>query len=319
MNHTNSPLDMQQCADAWKAIGQAKRITLLTHRNPDGDAMGSCAALSAFLKHHHKQVETIYPNKPDFPGQLQPDPVRINEHSFDPDLLVVCDTANYDRLYFPSDFQHKPLINIDHHVSNSIEGTYNFVNASCSSTCELLYDILRTWNASALTVLVADSLLSGIVDDTQLFQVPSSTSKTLRVVADLMDAGASLSKRTEELITDQNPASIKLWAHILASIIITPSGQCAWAQVTRKDLAMLGVTPAHLTGFNNFLARISGVDITLLFYETEDGMTKVSLRSKRADVNKLAAPFGGGGHIHAAGIRSDQPIDVLVRKLTAAL
>lgn len=304
-------------ADAWQAINQSQTIILLTHRNPDEDGMGACATLSSLLQQRAKRVETIYPNKPDFQSPLQVGPVSINQHSFIPDLIIACDTANYERLYFPAEFKQKPLINIDHHISNSIKGCYNFVDASYSSTCELLYDILVAWDTSIITPHAAECLLSGIIYDTQIFQIPSTTSRTLHTAADLMDAGACLSDRITDIMSDQNPASIKLWATVLASITITPNGRCAWAKVTRQDIEKCGSTPAHLAGFNNFLARISGIDVTLLFYETEDGMTKVSLRSKQTDVNKVAALFGGGGHTHAAGIRSSKPINELARELVA--
>lgn len=314
----NNLFSLDQIIRAWKLFAQANTITLLTHSRPDADGISACAALSYVACIMGKSVETIYPTKSELPIKRHGANVRINTHTLTPDLLIVCDTANYERFYYPQEFHEIPLINIDHHISNSINGTINFIKPESSSTCEMLTIILETWNSSWFDSYLAECLLMGILYDTQIFRIPSTTAETLRVAAMLMEYGASLFNLKTELLSHKNPAIISLWAKVLKSIEIIPEINTAIAHV-KKEYMVDNCAPSSLIGFNNFLSEISDVDVTLLIYDAEDGTTKVSLRSKVADVNALAHVYGGGGHKHASGIATDEKpkkvIDTLIRKL----
>ena len=144
--------DPKVVAAAWELIKKSSKITLLAHYKPDGDTVSACAALDIILRRLGKTVETVYPTTPEFNFKRQPEKVFINEHSQTPDLLIACDTANFDRLYFPEAFQTIPLINIDHHVSNTIDGVYNFIDPDSSSACEILYSLLLAWDETAIEV-----------------------------------------------------------------------------------------------------------------------------------------------------------------------
>ena len=122
-----------------------------------------------------------------------------------------------------------------------------------------------------------------------------------------------------ELLVNKDPKIIALWGKVLSNIKVTKSGKAVWACITQQDLKKYKVKISSLVGFNNFLSQICGVDMTLLFYQIEFGKTKVSLRSKKTDVNKLAAKFGGGGHKNAAGIMSDKPMKQLIKEITSKL
>ena len=228
----------------------------------------------------------------------------------------MCDTANYDRLYYPDSFKTIPSINIDHHISNSIQATVNIVTDQVSSTCELLYFLMNSWQPNALTSYVAECLLFGILYDTQTFYTHSTHPDTLRVAADLIDLGADLFQLQVELLCNKKPETIKLWGKFLSNVTISSSGNAAWSSIKQNDLKALGVDVTAFVGFSNFLAQLSDVDITIVFTEIENGKTKVSMRSKKADVNRIAGLFGGGGHKNAAGILSDRPIDQLINELT---
>ena len=301
---------------AWQMMQDAQTITLLTHRNPDGDGVSSCAALSLLLEKHGKKTETVYPSKLEFTVTRQPKNVLINTHTFVPDLIIACDTASYDRLYYPDEFKTIPMINIDHHVSNSVNGTINLVIGGAASTCELIYDLMLQWDATALSKTMVEALLFGLLDDTQVFYTTSTTADTLRTAAELIDRGANLFQLHTELLQNKNPKIIEYWGHVLSNVAYSDSGHAAWAVVRQSDLKSRGLTLSSLVGLSNFLAQISGTDITALFYEDEEGNTKVSLRSKKADVNALAGKFGGGGHVNASGILLDKPIDDVVAQVT---
>lgn len=302
-------------ASSWQALITAKKVTLLTHQNPDGDGISACAALAALLEGRGITVEAIYPTKSEFDIKRQPSKVLINTHSQIPDLLVNCDTANYDRLYLPEAFKNIPFMNIDHHISNKMEATYQLLQPDASSTCELLYELMLHWDAKAITPYIAQALLYGILYDTQVFQIPTHA-QTLRVAADLMDAGAELFELKQELLASKTPQMVKAWAAFLNTVELSPSQKTVWASIKQEDLKKYGLTIASLGGFNNFLAQIAGVDVMVLLYETEEGKTKVSLRSLETDVNAIAHKFGGGGHKKASGILLDKSLEAVKKDLT---
>ena len=304
----DQPIDCQAIISVRMLIQKSKTITLLTHTRPDGDGVSACTALEHILNKQNKIVETIYPCLPEFDIKRQPKNILINRHTKIPDLIILCDTANYERAYYPEVFKAVPLINIDHHISNTISGTYNFVDDAYSSTCEGLFLILEALDKTMLDAYVAECLLFGILYDSLIFQTQATTAQTLRITASLMEYGAHLYDLKTELIANKNPQIIALWGKVMSSVQITSLGNAVFAIVTQKDLRDFGLRLTSLVGFHNFLSQVSTVDITALFYETESGQIKVSLRSKMADVNQIASKFGGGGHKNAAGFLSNHSI-----------
>ncbi|MCK4650557.1 bifunctional oligoribonuclease/PAP phosphatase NrnA [Candidatus Babeliales bacterium] len=304
---------------ALKKIQKSKTITILTHLNPDGDAISSCTAMSHILEKKGKKVEVIYPSNPEFKLKRTSKNILINKHKQIPELLIILDTATHERCYFIDDFKNIPIINIDHHISNTINGTYNFVDKKTSSTCEIIFILLQNWNKNLIDKYTAECLLCGILYDSQIFHTQSTTSKTLAISAKLMSLGANLYKLKNEIISHKNPQFVKLWGKILSNIKITKKGNAAWTSITQQDLKKHNLKPTSLIGFNNFLSQIMGIDITILFYETENEKTKVSFRSKKTNVDKLASKFGGGGHKNAAGILSKKPIKTLIKEIIKLL
>ncbi len=304
----------------WQLITDAKCITLLTHYRPDGDGISACAAFESVLHElGKKNVETVYPTETEFTLTRHPKVRHIATHTQTPDVLVAFDTANPERLYLPEEFAGIPLINIDHHVSNRIDGVVNIVDAQASSACEVLYNLLEAYKSELITPYVAECLLFGIICDSQVFHTQNTQAATLRAGANLMDRGANLFALKTELLSNKNPQIIALWGHLLQTITLSKNGKAAWALLRQADLAPFGLELNSLVGFINFLAEISGVDATAIFVEVGPKETKVSLRSKQADVNAIAGQFGGGGHKNASGIRILEPFDEVVAKVTAAL
>ncbi len=317
--NNSETFNVKEILKSFDLIKNSEKITLLTHFRPDGDGISACAALENIFLKMGKKVETVYPSPPEFEFSRTPKNNYIATHKQDPDLIIVLDTANYERLYYPKEFKNKKFINIDHHISNSLNGDLNFVKANSSSTCEILFEIIKMWDKNLIDKFTAECLLFGILDDSMVFHTQSTYPSTLKISAELMELGADLYKLKTELICNKDPKIIIFWGKILSNIQISKSGQTAWAKITQKDLKDNNLTINSLIGFNNFLSQIAGVEYTLLFYQTESGQTKVSLRSKTKDVNKIAMKFGGGGHTNAAGILSDEPIDSLAGKITQKL
>lgn len=302
---------------AWQMIEAADKITLLTHFNPDGDGVSACAVFDHILINMGKKVETIYPTKLKTEIKRQPRKVLINTHEQIPDLIIICDTANYSRLYYPEDFSGIPSINIDHHVSSSITPTINFVDPHAASTCDYLYRLLMVLNPDLVDSYVANCLMYGVLYDTQNFSISSTTSMILRIGADLIDRGAEHYQLVQELMYRKSKDAIKIWGQALQGIEFNKAKTTAWTVIRQKDLKALGLTSESFAGFENFIAQLAAAQVTILFYEDEAGKSRASFRSKGIDVNAVAQKFGGGGHKFAAGLMSSEPLDTLVPKVIA--
>lgn len=311
---------------ARELIAKAQRITLLTHYNPDGDGVSACAALDELLSAQGKDVEAIYPTEPIEHLIRQPKNVCINKHKQTPDLIIATDTSVYNRLYYPDVFKGIPLINIDHHLNNEIQGTVNFVSAEASSTCELLYFLLLYWappqeqtHVPTITTYAAECLLYGILYDTQSFYNSATTPLTLRVASELIQYHNVNMFSLQQELCNKQPEMLRFWGSLLNSMSFNTSKNTAWVCITQETLKLHNLTMSATSGLSNFLAQQLAVDTTILFYELEDGSSKASLRSKTTNVNAIASLFGGGGHKYASGIKSNKPIQILVTEVVQAL
>ncbi len=310
-------IDQANVARAWEMINAAHNITLLTHYNPDGDGVSACAALDHILNKLGKSVETVYPTPLKVAIKRQPAKVLINRHEQQPDLIIMCDTANYERLYYPEQFKGVSSINIDHHISSSINPTINFVDGKAPSTCDYLYRLLFAVDEALVDKFVAECLLYGILYDTQSFSIQGTSSQVLRIAADLIDKGVEYHALAQELMFRKQFAEIKFWGDMLARVQTNASGNAVWIVVKQKDFKAAGLSLSVVAGLENFIAQLAVAQVTMLFYEDDQGKSKVSFRSKRPDVNAVAKQFGGGGHKFASGLISDEPLDSLVPKVIA--
>ena len=301
--------------DSWELIQRSEKIALLTHRNPDGDAMGSCFALDKFLKKFNKRTEIIYPTEPEFEYKRYSKQFIVDKHTQTPDLIICCDTASYERMYWPKEFEQISLINIDHHISNTIKGKFNFIEGNVSSCCELLFFILSEWDFDLINVNIAEDLLFGIMSDSQAFHTKATTSQTFRVAATLIDFGTNMFQIKNEIFSNKSSDVIKLWEFLFKRIEIDKNKKAVWSYLTQEDLKNLNLKLNAIVGFIDFLSEVSEIDVSIFFYEDEEGKSKASLRSKEYDVNKLASKFGGGGHKNAAGILSEKPLQELIKKV----
>ena len=312
-------LNENDLKNSWDLIQKSEKIALLTHRNPDGDAIGSCFALDKFLKKFDKKTEIIYPTEPEFEYKRYAKQFLVDKHSQTPDLIICCDTATFDRLYWPKEFSEIPLINIDHHISSTINGKFNFIEGDVSSASELLFFVLSEWDFESIDINIAEDLLFGIMSDSQAFHTKATTAQTFRVVANLVDLGANMFQIKNEIFSNKSSDVIKLWEFLFKRIEIDKNKKAVWSYLTQEDLKSLNLQLNATVGFINFLSEVSDIDVSMFFYETDEGESKVSLRSKEYDVNKLASKFGGGGHINAAGILSDKSLQKLIEEVVEVI
>jgi phosphoesterase RecJ-like protein len=302
------------------AIRGHERFLLTTHENPDGDALGSLLGMKLALEQLGKDVAIfIYGDAP-LPAEyafmeLDSVPRRPPEDAVERVLLAV-DCANEDRLGpDPEVLQSARLVvNIDHHHDNTRFGDANLVDAYASSTGELLRDLLAELDVE-LTPEIAEALYIALVTDTGRFQYTNTTPKSLRLAAELVEAGADLHRIFQGVYETVQFAKLKLLARALERAQVYEGGRVVVSHLLRGDFHEVGAAEPYSEGIIDYLRAVEGADMAVLIREPprETGPTRrVSLRAStdEIDVSAIARASGsGGGHRQAAGFSSEQSVD----------
>jgi phosphoesterase RecJ-like protein len=288
--------------EAKELINSAQRIFLITHVDPDGDAIGSTLALSHALRKMGKNCSLAcadpVPEAFSFlPGvQEFATPKITNE-----DLIIAADASDPNR--FGKAYEHIlslgiPILNIDHHITNTMFGTINVVRTEAAATAEIVFDLLQDWGVP-VDPLVATYLLTGIVTDTRCFSTSSTTSHTLDVAAQLMRAGASLPEIIENVFNKRELATLRLWGRILDQAKL--DDQLVWSINTLDMQNQCQAQSDDGNGIVNLLTTAREAKAAIVFKEKEKGQIRISIRSRPGvDISPIAVYFGGGGHPQAA-------------------
>jgi|GEM_PF-740662 len=244
-------------------------------------------------------------------GEIRQDDISLNFGKFNYDVLVALDSTDFDRIgsvYAEnrSALQNIPVINIDHHVTNSNFGDINVVDVSATSTCELIFSFIESLDKSFIESEVATLLLAGIISDTDRFQNGNTTPKSLTVAAQLIATGA----RRTEIITNvfkTHPVStLKLWGKILSNVKEDRQAKIVWSTVSYREIEEAGSNEGETSGvLNELLSTAPDANVILLIAERSPGFIAVSMRtnSDKVLLDKIALSFGGGGHRQAAGFK----------------
>lgn len=308
----------------WEAgvvlVRRAGRILVCAHMKPDGDAIGSLLGLAHALESAGKRVTTACADPPDealakLPGAesivLDLAPLYTPGEPLPWDLVIVVDSSGLDRLgalYERSRevFERLPVIDLDHHFTNDRFGEVNLVDSGAASATEVVTLFLERLGIRPNTA-AATCLLAGLMTDSLSFQTETTTPRSLRTAAALVEAGAPLAALAFQLFRQRPVSSALLWSQALGTLQFAAGGRIAWIEVTRPMLEAAG-SDADSNGLSGFAGSITGVDVGLSFTEAEDGKIYVGLRSHTVDVAALAAQFGGGGHKRAAGCQFTPPV-----------
>ena len=292
-------------------VGKAEHVLITSHINPDADGVSACLAFRAALAKLGKTSTIALGDPVPSSYRFLPKDVVVGSSlpGVEPDLIVVFDLGDLERLgpvYDPGLFSRVPVINVDHHVSNGRFGTVNVVDPTASATCELLYSLVQDLGVE-IDAEIATWLLMGIVADTQGFRTPSTTVRTLRIAAELMDRGASLSEILEAESGSRTLNALRLWGLVLAGV--QRQGSIVWSEITPDMLDASGASPEDLDGVINLLASVEGSDAAVLFKAINRDQIRVSVRtSARLNAAEVCAHFGGGGHARAAGCSLPPPL-----------
>jgi bifunctional oligoribonuclease and PAP phosphatase NrnA len=308
--------DLQAIADA---VREHDRFLVVTHENPDGDALGSLLATTLALRQLGKDAEMLLTGEAPLPreyhflaldGLLREEPADAVER-----VLVAVDCANADRIGpDQTPLERAPLVlDIDHHHDNTRFGNVNLIVASASSTGELLRDVFAELGVE-ITPEIAEPLYVALVTDTGRFQYSNTTPKALRLAAELVDAGADVHAVFQEVYESVEFAKLKLLARALERARVLEGGRIVVSDLVRSDFADVGAAEAYSEGIIDYLRAVEGAELAVLIREPprDSGPThRVSLRASidELDVSAIARIFGGGGHRQAAGFSSEKRSD----------
>ncbi len=299
-------------------IAASHTFIVTSHIAPDGDAVGCQLAIYSVLKRLGKSVRVISEDGVPENFAFLEGSVDVEKADGRPaDVAVVVDSAGLDRIGGVSGVVADcgRIVNIDHHRSNSLFGDLNLVDTGAGATAEIAY-VLLDMVAAPLTRGEAEALFSGIMTDTGCFRFPTTTSRTMRIAAELLDLGADPYRLASEIFWNKNVSGMRLLSKALATIETTAGGKVATMEITKAMMDDSGADHVDTEGFANYPRLIRGVLVGVLLREIEEGLFRVSLRSKESvDVNEIAHAFGGGGHRTAAGFRTRGDLEGVKRKI----
>lgn len=285
-----------------EALKSAREVVLAGHTNPDADSMGSCFAMAFALEKLGIKPYVLLEEYGEKYNVL-PGFQFVYKHSLDkiePDIFMILDCGDRYRLgKYKNAFPYVKTIVVDHHLSNKNFGDYNYIDKNASSTCELLYPLIKS--LTEMDTNIAACLYAGIVTDTGGFRFRATTPETLRIAGELMEFDFPFWEYSDKLMYRQNLVQFKAFSSIINNFVMLEDLGLVYVTVTEEQLKELNISYNDIDGVSQFLNRIEEADIAVFVYE-KGGKTKMSLRSKETDVNELASRFGGGGHKYAGGL-----------------
>ena len=303
-------------------IETAETIAVLGHIHPDGDCVGSCLAVCNYIREQYpEKVVQVYLEKP---------PVKFNYLKyFDEicqdahtgktyDLCICLDSAALDRLgefaaYLDS---AQASICLDHHVTNSGYAQENFV-LEASSASEVVYGFLDLDKISKET---AECIYTGILHDTNVFKNSNTTEHTMEVAGKMMSKGINFAKIIDESFYRKTYVQNQILGRALLESVVFLHGTCIFSVVRRRDMEFFGVESTDLDGIVDQMRITEGVEVAIFLYEIENHVFKVSMRSNNyVNVSKVAAYFGGGGHIRASGCTMNGSVHDVINNLSGQI
>lgn len=299
-------------------IANANAITILSHLNPDADTLGTALGIYALLSQDKsKRVEVVNASTA-LPLHLDflPNFTKIkHQMDYTDSLIFSCDCGSIDRLGF--DLVGRDIINIDHHRSNTRYGSINIVDADHASASQVAYALFR--ELYPIKKDAATCFYAALLSDTRYFTTTSMNEEVFNVARDLVQAGAVPNEIAYHFTQRRPLSSLRILEKALSSLSLHNEARIATLMVTKKDIEATGATVPDMEGVVDYGRSLATVEMAVFAMELDDGI-RISLRSKKADVSKVAMAFGGGGHKVAAGFTLTQfglqeSIDTILTKI----
>lgn len=307
-------------------LSKPQQFVIIPHKNPDGDAIGATLCLYHYLRQKGHNTQVIAPNDyPEFlkwmPGNeaiINFEKNTANAKEYIKNATVIC-TLDFNDLSRTGQMQSllkevsATYIMIDHHQSPSDYADIVYSDVTISSTCEMVYNFIESLGDLALmTVDMAECLYTGIMTDTGSFKYPSTTSRTHKVIADLIEKGANNTEIHNNIYDTNSAEQLRLLGVALKNLVILEEYNTAFITLSQSELDTHNFKKGDTEGFVNYGLTLKGIKFAAIFIESkEEQIIKISLRSKGDfSVNEFARKyFNGGGHTNAAGGRSEKSME----------
>ncbi|MFH0981502.1 MAG: bifunctional oligoribonuclease/PAP phosphatase NrnA [Planctomycetota bacterium] len=300
------PTEVIETLESWQ------RTVVITHVTPDADALGSmCSLAKVFSEGGGRSAKVSLPENSlsqrlAFLYDRARLPVAEPKDFAAADGFVVVDTATKSRCNLRKDLPEdwdagRPLLNIDHHASNTRFGTINWVVGDAGSSAELIYYLIKSWGRS-IDPLVASLLYAGIHTDTAGFSLPNTTKSALAAAAELVGRGADVTDLGERLCRSQRLSEFKLLRTVYANTRLAAGGRIAYSTADHREITEAGCAAADIDDQVSVPRALYGTRLAMLFTEGVRGQTRINFRGDGGlSVLELAQAFSGGGHGSAAG------------------
>lgn len=324
-------------------IKRSRSLVCFTHSKPDGDAIGSTLALARAAQLCGLQASVVYlaPFPPRFIPLLGDTHVIHESEScwsrpelLEADAIAILDTGSWNQVEGARGYIERRAsmaMLIDHHAHGNAEmAAHRHIDTAAASCCEIVAELCRLLlgvdSCRKLPVEVAEPLYLGVATDTGWFRYSNTTPHTLRLAADLIDAGAhhvTLFQMSEQ---NDQPSRLRLVTRAMANLKLLSDNRVAIIPLSKKDVEETGAQPDDTGGLSDLPNAVASVRVVATLVEVNPSLIKVSFRSKPprdseplVDVNKVAQTFGGGGHVHAAGAKLKMSLADAVAAVTKAL
>ncbi|OXA98021.1 DHH family phosphoesterase [Flavobacterium oncorhynchi] len=312
-------------------LAAPKKIVIIPHRGPDGDAMGSTLGLYHFLLKNNHQPTVIAPNDfPDFLAWLPgSETVKIFEKDTENCTKILEEaelifTLDFNALHRVGEMEHTlarltaPFIMIDHHQKPDDYAAYTYSDTSYGSTCEMVYNFISFLNKKEdIDKTIATCIYTGILTDSGSFRFPGTTGNTHRIIAELIDLGVENTQIPVLLFDNSSYSRLQLLGRALQNMKVLEEHQTSYTSLTQEELDSFNYVKGDTEGIVNYGLSIKGIVFTAIFIENKDEkIIKISFRSQGGfDVNQFARDhFNGGGHSNAAGGRSETTMEETLKK-----
>jgi bifunctional oligoribonuclease and PAP phosphatase NrnA len=338
-NVNSQTMEHLQITELNQLLATPKKITIIPHRGPDGDAMGSTLALYHFLKKLNPQHQAIVLAPNGFPDFLEWLPGAESVVIFEKNIEIGTQIIQSSDLIFTLDFSafnrvgeemaeilrsvNKTFVMIDHHEEPEAYAKYMYSDTSIGSTCEMIYNfIAKLGKQSLLDKTIGTCIYTGILTDSGSFRFPRTTGATHRIVAELVDLGVENTKIPALVFESSSYQRLQILGRALQNIKLLPQYNTTYTYLSQEELSHFDYVKGDTEGIVNFGLSIKGINFTAIFVENEaEGIIKISFRSRGDfDVAEFSRNhFDGGGHINAAGGRSTLSLQETLAKFESIL
>ena len=324
-------MKIQDIQEVQLLLSTPKKIAIIPHRGPDGDAMGSTLALYHFLLKNNHEAVVVSPNEfPDFlawmPGSetvkiFEKDKQNCTKILDEAELIF---TLDFNALHRTGEMEHvlaklkAPFIMIDHHQKPDDYATVTYSDTTFGSTCEMIYNFISfLGKKDQIGKTVGTCIYTGILTDSGSFRFPKTTGNTHRIVAELIDLGVENTEIPTLLFDNSGFERLQLLGRALQNMKVIAEHKTAYTTLTQDELNSFNYVKGDTEGIVNYGLQIKGINFAAIFIENKDEkIIKISFRSQGDfDVNQFARDhFNGGGHRNAAGGKSEETMEETIKK-----